>query len=372
MLERVPGTLAGAEVANLKITRFRVRAVDAPFAQPFATASGVLKSAPLALMDLETREGVVGRAYVFVYTPMLLGPLVSLAVALGEALAGSSVAPLAIDRGLQARFRLVGAEGLTGMAAALIDMAAWDALGQSAGLPLVSLLGEAPRPVAAYHGLGLLDPDEAERQAAKSRELGFSAVKLKVGHERAAADVDAVRAAKTALGENGIVMADYNQSLTVPEAIRRARALEEAGVFWIEEPVFRRDLDGQAKVARAIETPVQAGENWWGLPDMQASIAAGASDLVMLDAMKIGGVTGWLRAAGLAAAHGLPVSSHLFPEASAHLLAASATADWLEWQDWADPILREPIRPVAGKATPPMRPGLGLEWDEQAVVRYAA
>ena len=105
---------------------------------------------------------------------------------------------------------------------------------------------------------------------------------------------------------------------------------------------------------------------------MQGSIAAGASDLVMLDAMKIGGVTGWLRAAGLAAAPGLPVSSHLFPEASAHLLAASATADWLEWQDWADPILREPIRPVAGKATPPMRPGLGLEWDEQAVIRYAA
>jgi mandelate racemase len=157
MLERVPGTLAGAEVTNLKIARFRVRAVDAPFAQPFATASGVLKSAPLALMDLETREGVVGRAYVFVYTPMLLSPLVSLAVALGEALAGSSAAPLAIDRVLQSQFRLVGAEGLTGMAMALIDMAAWDALGQSVGLPLVSLLGEAPRPVAAYRGLGLLE-----------------------------------------------------------------------------------------------------------------------------------------------------------------------------------------------------------------------
>jgi len=112
------------------------------------------------------------------------------------------------------------------------------------------------------------------------------------------------------------------------------------------------------------------GENWWGPREMAKCLDAGASDLCMPDAMKIGGVTGWLRAAALAEAAAIPASSHLFPEVSAHLLAVSPTGHWLEYVDWADPVLQEPMRIEDGHAVIADAPGTGIAWDEGAVKRY--
>ncbi len=124
---------------------------------------------------------------------------------------------------------------------------------------------------------------------------------------------------------------------------------------------------------RNAATPIQLGENWWGLPDMANSVAAGASDLAMPDAMKIGGVTGWQRAAALAAAaRGLPVSPHIFVEFSAHLMAVTPTAHWLEYLEKAGAVLQQPLRIENGDALPLEGHGAGLEWDEAAVARYAA
>jgi len=163
---------------------------------------------------------------------------------------------------------------------------------------------------------------------------------------------------------------DFNQCLGVPEAIARARLLDAEGAYWIEEPTHAEDYLGHAAIAREARTPVQLGENWWGTPDMSKSLAAGASDFAMPDAVKIGGVSGWLRAAALAEAYRIPVSSHLYPEISAHLLAVTPTAHWLEYVDWAEPVLAAPVHLADGFAVASSAPGAGIAWNEEAVKRF--
>ena len=165
-------------------------------------------------------------------------------------------------------------------------------------------------------------------------------------------------------------MVDYNQSLSVDEAICRLRHLDQEGLTWVEEPTLAHDFSGHAEIARQSTTPIQCGENWWGSLDMRHGIDARASDLVMPDVMKIGGVTGWVQAAGLAHANGMRVSSHLWPEISAQLLCATPTAHWLEYADWWNPILAEPLKINNGMALIEDRPGSGIEWNEQAISGY--
>jgi mandelate racemase len=166
------------------------------------------------------------------------------------------------------------------------------------------------------------------------------------------------------------LMADYNQALAFDEALRRGRAIDGEGLGWIEEPLRHDDYAGCAKLAQALATPIQIGENFAGPQAMTAALAAGAADFMMPDLCRIGGVTGWQQAASLAAAGGIKLSSHLFPEASVHLLAPSPTCHWLEFVDWASPILSEPLRVVDGAVTPPDRPGTGVTWNDEAVARY--
>jgi mandelate racemase len=257
------------------------------------------------------------------------------------------------------------------MAMAGIDMAAWDAVAGATARPLVRALGGAPRALRAYNsnGLGLLGADAAAREAVDLLAGGFAAVKVRLGYATVTEDVAVVRAVRAAVGADVKLMADYNQSLDVREAVCRAEALDGETLEWIEEPVRADDYEGCAQVARAARTPIQIGENCWGRHDLQRAIRARSADLLMPDAMKIGGVTGWLRAAALTEAAGIPTSTHLFPEVSAHLLAVTPTADWIEYVDWAGPILREPLPLRNGHVQAPDRPGLGLEWDEAAVAR---
>ncbi|HVL36290.1 MAG TPA: enolase C-terminal domain-like protein, partial [Burkholderiales bacterium] len=231
-----------------------------------------------------------------------------------------------------------------------------------------------PRPVPAYNskGLGLLELAALEREARELADEGFGAVKLRLGRARAEDDLAALRVVREAIGPELGLMVDFNQGLSVAEALRRGRLIDEAGgVLWIEEPVRADDFAGAARIARELATPVQIGENFMGPEHMAQALAAGACDYVMPDAQRIGGVTGWMRAAALAQAAGLEMSSHLFPEASSHLLAVTPTAHWLEYVDWADPVLQSPLRPERGFVQAAERAGLGLAWDENAVRRYA-
>jgi mandelate racemase len=365
----MPGGRANG--GELTVAALRARPVSVPLDPPVQTASGRIGSAPLVLIDLLTDDGVTGRSYVFCYTPIALGAVATLLGQMEELIKGMAVAPAAMDARLQAVFRLLGPQGLTGMAMAGIDMAAWDALARAAGLPLVRLLGGEARPVPAYGSLRTMDPAGAAKEAGELAGLGFTAYKVKVGLSDVEADAAAVRAIRTEVGDQVPVAVDYNQSLSIPEAIRRTRALEDEGLLWIEEPTRADDFEGHARIARETATPIQMGENWWGPHDMARSIAAGASDFGMPDAMKIGGVTGWLWAAGLAQAAGLPLSSHIFPEFSAHLLAVTPTRHWLEYLDVASAVLQEPVKVKDGHVLVPDVPGVGLEWDEDAVRRFA-
>src|ERR1700730_15154507 len=359
---------------TLTIRDIRARPVMVPFKRPPISASGALPHAALVLIDLETEEGVTGRSYIFGFVQWTLGPIVGCLENMRDLLKGDRVAPFEIEAKLRSRLTLLDPPGLVGLALAGVDMCAWDALAQAAGLPLVKLLGGDVKPVRAYNSCGLwIQPlaalaDDAEALVA---EGGFSAIKLRVGREDPAEDLAAVRAVKKRVGDKITVMCDYNQRLTVNEAILRCRMLDGEGLYWIEEPVRHDDYAGCARIAAGLDTPIQAGENLVDTFELINALEAGAMDYVMPDLQRIGGVTGWLRAAAITQAHGMEMSSHLFPEYSAHLLAVTPTAHWLEYMDWATPIVTEPIQVKDGHLLIPDRPGSGITWNEDAVKRYA-
>lgn len=341
-------------------------------ARPLATGGGAVSTAPLVLLDLDTDAGITGRSYVFCYTPLLLEPLTALLRGLGERLHGEPLVPAALNRGLRAVFRLPGTPGLTMMALAGVDMAAWDAHAKASGLPLVRLLGGTARDLPAYNsnGLGIRT---AARLGDEARELvdeGFEAIKLRLGYPDADTDAAAVDAVRAAVGAGVSLMVDYNQCLSVAEARRRVRRLDGMGLAWVEEPTRCDDYSGHARIRECAATPIQLGENCWGPEDVEKALAAGACDLLMPDAAKAGGVTGWLAASALASAAGVPVSSHLYPEVSAHLLCVAPTAHWLEFVDWASPVLARPMSVEGGSVRPGDSPGTGIEWNEEAVARY--
>ncbi len=358
---------------QLRIRSLRARALAVPMRRPLQTSTGAVSVAPLVLLDLETSGGITGRAYLFAISAGHLRPIVALLQSMSEVVKNDALAPYEIERKLRARYTLLGVHNIVLFAMAGIDMCAWDALGQALGQPLVRLLGGESRPVAAYNsnGLGIQNLKALAKEAEALAE-GFSAVKLRLGRPEAKADLEALRAVKRAIGPQVTLMVDFNQALTVAEAVRRGRMIdEEGGVLWIEEPVRADDFAGCARVAREVATPIQIGENFMGPEQMAQALAAGSCDYVMPDAQRIGGVTGWMRAAALAQAAGVEMSSHLFPEASAQLLAVTPTCHWLEYVDWANPVLREPARIEKGRVVLPARPGLGMQWDEKAVRRYA-
>ena len=357
----------------MKIRDVRVRAVAAPMKRPLATSTGKLTLAPLVLIDLETDTGVTGRAYLFAIGRHNLAPIARLVEAMAEMVKGDEVSPFDLERKLRARYTLLGVHNIVLFAIAGLDMAAWDALGQSLGQPLARLLGSTPRPIPAYNskGLGILPEKELVKEAAELLDEGFRAVKLRMGRPEARDDLQMLRAVKSGIGPQVTLMVDFNQALSVAEALKRGRMIDdEGGVTWIEEPIRADDFAGNSRSAREIATPIQIGENFMGPEQMAQALAAGACDYVMPDAERIGGVTGWMRAAALAQGAGVEMSSHLFPEVSCHLLAATPTAHWLEYVDWADAVLAEPLRVKDGHLMVPDAPGIGLKWDEKAVKQY--
>ena len=351
------------------ISSVRARAVVAPIGRPVKNAFGIIEAAPLVLIDVATDQGITGRAYIFAYSKLTLKPLVHLIEEIGRDFTGRPVAPHDLMAAMDAKFRLLGWQGLVGMAVSGLDMAFWDALGQVAGQPLVTLLGGSPRPMRAYDSYGVVDPTADERDLRRSLDQGFRGIKIKGGDGDAANDERMVKAVRALLGPDIALMLDFNQSLDPAEARRRIARLEPYDLHWIEEPVAADNLQGHAEVRDTSPIPIQAGENWWFPRGFAEAIAAGASDFIMPDLMKCGGVTGWLRVAGQAEAASIPMSSHLFAEASAHMLAVTPTAHWLEVLDLGRAILARPIEIVDGAITA-RGPGLGLEWNETAVAKY--
>jgi mandelate racemase len=357
---------------QLSIRALRSVGVDVPMSYALGTSQARITTAPLLLIDLETEEGITGRAYLFCYLRAAAPAIAKMLDEIASMVKGDRVLPADLWAKLAKQFMLIGVAGIVRMAMAGLDVAAWDALAVAAGVPLVTFIGGTPRPIRAYNscGLGLMTAGEVADEAEKLLAGGFRAVKLRLGYPTLQEDLAAVRAVRRRLGEHIALMVDYNQVLSVAEALERGRALDEENVFWLEEPIRHDDYAGCAALARALKTPIQIGENFSLTTSMEAALAAGAADYVMPDVDRIGGVTGWRRAAALAAEHRIEMSSHLFPEVSAHLLAATPTCHFLEYVDWVDCLVVEPLRIVDGCAVIPDRPGNGLVWDASAVARY--
>jgi mandelate racemase len=352
-----------------------VRTVSVPLRRPVVSKVGRFDEWPLILIDLQTKEGVTGRSYLEPYLRAAPRYIVPAIRDLAAARTGQPVRPLEDFQQGRKALNLIGYGGVAMIAVAGLDMAAWDAVAKAAGQPLAAHLGASAGEVPAYNSNGLwlgADPSAIGREAAELVGEGrFEGLKLRLGRESAQDDLAVVAAVREAVGEAVRLMVDFNQGLSLGEALHRCRALDDAGLYWLEEPIAYDNLEGCAQLARELRTPVQLGENFYGPRDLSLALQAKACDYVMPDLMRIGGISGWLRAAPIASALGVAVSTHLYPEVCGHLMRTTETAHWLEWQDWANPILAEPFEVRDSRLVVPDRPGCGIEWNEAAVRRYA-
>ena len=355
---------------SLIISDISARAVVAPLPRPVRTASGSVDVSPLILLDVVTEQGITGHAYLFGYTPVTLKPLMSLLEQIKPELIGKACVPLARMQQMEKRFRLLGLQGLLGMLLSTLDMAYWDALGKAANQPVVQLLGGEASPVAAYDSYGMVDPVKDAKAIEHTLKQGFKAIKIKLGDVDAQRDLHVVAEVRRMIGSDVALMVDYNQSLSPKEAIRRIQMIEPYDIHWVEEPVAAEDLQGHATVRQSVNVGIQTGENWWFPRDAERALSAHACDMMMPDLMKIGGITGWLSVMGMASAASMPMSSHIFIEASAHVLPVTPTCHWLEFMDFGSMILAEPYV-ITNGAVSAKGPGLGMAWDESAVARYA-
>jgi mandelate racemase len=361
-------------VPKLTLESVSVRAVSVPLRRPLVAKVGEYSHWPLILIDVKTREGIVGRSYLEPYLARAAKPIAQMIGDIAETLKGRPLAPLDAWRDSMKSLHLNGREGMTVIALSGLDMAIWDALAKAASLPLAVLLGGTTGTVRAYNtnGLWLIPIDRLAREAEELvAQGGFKAIKIRLGRTTLKEDIAAIAEVRGAVGEGVQMMCDFNQGLAFGDAIMRLHGLDDQGLVWFEEPIVYDNYEGCAQLAREMKTPLQIGENIYGPREFYKAVKAGAADLYMPDLMRIGGVTGWMRTAAIAGAAGLPLSSHLYPIVSAQLLRVSETADWLEWSDWAEPILAEPLPVVDGMVTVNDKPGSGLDWNEAAVKRFA-
>ena len=359
--------------ATLTIQNIVARPVLLPLERPVVARIATITEWPLILIDLYTEQGIVGRSYLEPYTPRTMRYLVPALHDLGELLKGQQVAPVDLYETTRRSLHFVGYEGMSAIAVSGIDMAAWDAVAKAASQPLCELLGGSVGPVRAYNsnGLWLQEPEVVGEEAAVLRdEGGFGGLKLRLGRERIDDDLDAIAAVRESVGDDMHLKVDFNQGLSLAEALERCDVIDDLGLTWIEEPIVYDDLDNYQKLSADLRTPIQIGENFYGPRALHRAIQMEACDYVMPDFMRIGGITGWLRAAAIAGAAGVPMSTHLYPEVAAHVMRVTETAHWLEWQSWADPILKQPYEITGVELHIPNVPGVGLEWNEKAIAAH--
>jgi mandelate racemase len=359
---------------TIEITGIRARPLMVPMRRALNTRVGHFTRFPMLLINLELKGGGVGRVMgpTFVALGLKLVPVVLQELA--TSIKGRKIAfedlPKVHDAG-QKLLSHLGHEGVTQMALSLFDMALYDAMAREAGVPLYKLLGGTAEPIPTYNscGLGLMAPQDAAREAKElvAEHGGFSHIKLRMGREHVADEVATYKAVRAAVGPDVQISCDFNQGLASAHALETCRAIDGLGLTWIEEPITYDDYDTQARLATKLATPIQVGENWWSWRVGKAAIEMGACDYVMPDLARIGGITGWMRLARVAEARAVPFSSHLSPDVSAHVMAATPTRHWLEFMDWGQDLMLDPLVPVKGFTTPRDTPGTGVDWNEKAI-----
>ncbi len=362
----------------MKITHIHSQIVKLPADEPLADGP----STPGATRDfvaltIGTDEGVEGIGFSF-FGGALTGALKVAIDALGALTVGED--PLKIEAvvaKLRAAAGTSGPGGIFTLALAAIDIALWDIKGKALNLPLARLLGGFRERVPTYASGALMRGfplDVLARSGQKLVEKGFRQMKTQLalpGDTNPEREVERMRVMRDAVGPDIDLMCDINQRWDVRQAISIGRRVEEFNLFWLEDVTTHDDYAGLARVAEALATPVAGGEYVYGIAPFRHMLEARSVDIVMIDVLRAGGVTGWMKIAGMAEAFNVPVVNHLCPELSVHLVAAIPHGLTVEYMPWSGRLFEEVPQPVKGELSVPAKPGLGLKFDQAALKRYA-
>lgn len=360
----------------MKITHLRTRVVHVPLPRPIMSAIFEIRSVDCVLVYLEDGQGLVGEGLVMTINNRRLPVLHEMVRSLEPLVLGlDTTLGGALWHRAQTDLNFLGHAGVSVMGLAGVDMAMWDLRAKEVGLNVAGLIGACQTAVPTYASGGLWlssSLDELQREAADFQARGFRAMKMRVGKPDPAEDVARVRAVREAVGPKVSLMADANQQMNVPQAIRLGRTLEEFGLTWFEEPVPYQDHEGEAAIAAALDTPIASGETEYTGRGMLAMLQRRSADILMPDLQRMGGPTAFLKAGHVAEVFDTTISSHLYSEMSLALLAGLPNAIFLEHMPWFEPLYRERIELDAnGHAVVPHRPGWGFALDPEAVARYA-
>jgi len=356
-----------------RIERLAIRRLAMPIEPPIRSGRHHIDG--IYTMTAEaTAGGETGLGYAFAFSLNEVRAVAAIGDELAELVAAAP--PRSVRAHWEAmwdRIDFIGREGPGTMAMAAIDTALWDLRARRAGLPLYRLLGGTPRPLDLYAAGGWLSwsAEQVIEEARAFAAAGYRAYKMRAGLPEWRQDVERVGAVREALEPGVALMVDVNQAWSVEEALAAGRELEDLGLAWIEEPVDAQDMEGQARLARELRTPVAAGETLWGVRGFTALLAAGGVDVVQLDLMRCGGITPFLQIAAMVEAAGAPVASHMFTAAAAHLLAGMPCAQAAEHlPSWFDPLFEQGPRIVDGRLLPGEGPGLGTTLSRAALERW--
>ncbi len=359
----------------MKVTRVETQPVPVTLDEPIGSALGEIAGFGCILVTVHTDAGVTGENLIFTLNDRRTMALRQMVDELAELVVGRDAGHIA---GFWARawrdINFLGHKGVPVVGISAIDGALWDALGKASGLPIYRLLGGAKDRVPAYHSGGLwlsrsIDALVAEAQGFVA--AGFTAVKMRLGQPDPRADIERVRALREAIGPGVKLMADANQGLNEAQAIRLGRMLEEFDLTWFEEPLPAWDLDGLARVAAALDTPIASGETEYTRYGFRRMLELRAADILMPDLQRVGGVSEFMRVGHMAESLDVSVSSHLFPETSLQVLGALSNSVFLEYMPWFSSLYNETLEFQDGFALVPERPGWGFTFDRDRIAHLA-
>jgi L-alanine-DL-glutamate epimerase-like enolase superfamily enzyme len=267
-----------------------------------------------------------------------------------------------------------GPGGVFTLALSAIDTACWDLKGKAVGQSVCALLGGLRDRAPTYASGALMRPhpvDYLAKAGPRLRDMGFRQMKMQCGSEPSiAASIERVRVVRESIGPDVDLMCDINQLWSVHHAIEVGRRIEPYHLYWLEDPVAHDDYAGLARVSDALTTPVAAGEYQYGIVPFRHMLEARSVDIVMIDLVRVGGITQWMKVAGMAEAFDLPVVSHLVPEIHVHLIAAIPNGLTVEYMPWTIGLFEETPAIEQGQIVVPRKPGLGLAFDQAALKRF--
>jgi L-alanine-DL-glutamate epimerase-like enolase superfamily enzyme len=364
----------------MKITHVESHVVAIPLDEPLANGPTAKDAKQMFVtLRLGTDEAVDGIGVSFFGGATMSGALKSAIDALGALAVGEN--PLQIEKivgKLRGAASQSGPGGIFTLALSAIDIALWDIRGKVLNQPVAQLLGGFRDRVPTYASGALMRGfplEHVEKAAARLVEKGFRQMKTQLalpGDTNPELEVERIRVVRNAVGPKIDLMCDINQRWDVRQAISIGSRIEEYHLFWLEDVVAHDDYPGLASVAAALATPIAAGEYVYGLVPFRHMLEARSVDIVMVDVLRAGGISQWVKIAGMAEAFNLPIVNHLCPEISVHLVAAVPNGLTVEYMPWSSRLFKEVPQPVNGYLTVPSKPGLGLEFDPDVLKRYGA